>query len=1281
MKRLLPIVFVFCTIFPAIAQKRAMNWYFGKNAGLSFSVNGTATALSNGVQDAFEACATISDINGNLLFYTDGNNVYTSSHNLMSNGSNILGNKSATQGALIIPQPGAKNIYYLFTLNDTTNNQFNINYSIIDMSLNNEAGAVTSTKNVLLYSGVSERIAATYNQNGSGVWIMVRDGDAAEFHAFLLSSTGISSSPVTTSVGTSTSSSFGVQAGQMKFSPDGAYLAWSCRTERFVELLKFNKVDGTLDSWSRKINFSGTSYPYGVEFSSDISYFYVSCAQNGIFQYDMEYIVNESLFQGSEEAITSSSNYFAYALQLAPNGKIYCAAFWAGVHVINAPNKSHDQVDFQTNAHTYPFGKNCRDGLPSFLSNYFVDKKIVSSDTCFGDSTSFAYLLELGDSVLWDFGDIGSSNNTSTLTAPKHVYTKSGKFDVKLILFNGDGADTVKTSVKINALPVFDLGNDTTVCFGAQYLLNPGLSNAYYLWQDGNTTPVYSIKQSGTYSVRIERMGCIARDTVAVTVDKPIVSIISNTASSCENKNAFNFTLAQIDRVSSVLWNFGDGFTSSGRQTTHSYALAGAYEVNLETINENGCKARATENIEVLPVVPASIQVNSAEQCFDKHSFEVSFPDRANGELKMYFFEFSDGKRSINSGSTFTFPKEGANKVSLVTISNDGCKDTAIQELFLYPSPQLKYTIDSSANCFADNVVLLNDKSVSPNGSIASKVYSSSGMTFTGNQAAFKYTAPGLYAINATVTDIKGCDATQTIQVNIHPNPEVEFELSGGKCIGTKPIQLINNTIIASGTVDSYSWDFGDGNFSTAKEPIQQYADAKLYSIKLTAVSNKGCEATYSKEVVTFEAPEANMIASSFEPCLNESHLDLFNDSKGGNNDALSYEWYIEGTTYTTEDVLGIQFNSPGPKLVRLRVTSDKGCYDEMQTTFMVMPSPEVTMFIDEPAQCEEANLFTAMNTSVNPLSSIASEQWILSDGREFKGNEVNFTMPDFGVYDLTLKLVNRAGCAAELSNQIQVYPQPNASFEAKDVCQSTPMVFTNLSTVAEGSVVQSWWDFGDQVTSEVMNPVHQYASAGEYAVYLQIKSDKGCENFIVGKVKVHEEPHTAYTYKKHQYKQGVNETVYRFESEEENSSAIIHWYLDGKHKVTGRIAFIGFSDTGHHEVTIIVETGAGCPGTSSKEIFVAPPFELFMPTGFTPNGDGKNDILRPVGDNYINEFEMVVVNRWGTVMYKTTSIEEGWDGRFQGDLAQPGAYVYLIRVVDIEGVEWKYEGTVVLLQ
>ena len=1281
-------MFIFLTCLPAIAQKRAMNWYFGKNVGINFSANGTSSSLTNGAQVTNEACASISDISGNLLFYSNGNTVYNHEHSIMSNGSGIFGIPTATQGALIIPQPGSKSKYYLFTLKDTNNNLFNLNYSVIDMSLNNGLGAVTSVKNKLLLTGVSERLAATYNQNGSGIWVMVRSGSSALFHAFSLTSSGISTNSVTSSVGSSTSSAWRVQSGQMKFSPDGGYLAWACNSDQFVELLRFNKGDGTLESWSRKIVYSGYRFPYGIEFSPDVSKIYVSCAATGLFQYELAYAVNESLFQLSEVEITSSSDFSAFALQLGPNGKIYCAGGLTygskapGVHVINAPNLSINQLDFQVSAHTFSgTGIACWDGLPSFLSNYFVDKKIVSSDTCIGDSTSFAYLLELGDSIMWNFGDPKSSMNTSTIASPKHVFSNAGTFDISLIIYNGDGADTIISSININSLPSFNLGRDTTICSGTQFLLNPGLTNAYYQWQDGKTTPVYVVKESATYSVRVERFGCVASDTIVIKVDKPLVSIISTTASPCENNNAFNFSLSQLDRVATLIWNFGDGTNSTARQTSHSYQAAGAYEVNLETINENGCSAKSTKSIEVLSVVSASIDINAENQCFDKHQFEVSFPDAGNSQLKTYFFEFSDGKRTLNGPTKHVFSSKGKKSISLITISNAGCKDTLTKELNIYPSPELKFTIDSSAHCFKTNAIILQDLSSSTNGNIQSRSFSSEGMKFTGNQAVFTYSAPGEYSINAWIQDEMGCQANQTSIVHIDPNPKTNFEVAVGNCIGTKPIQLTNSTLISKGEIGSYEWDFGDGTKSTGFEPIKQYGAASRYSIKLTATSLAGCSQNVSKEVVTFDIPEASIRATDFEPCLNENRLDLINTSTGNGVDLLNYEWLIEGKAYTSKDVSGLQFTTPGPKLVIMRVSSDKGCFDEIQTTFMVLPSPSVAFVVNEPEQCEEDNKFTALNSSLNPISPIVQTSWTLSDGRSFDASNIDFSFPEYGTYGITLSLTNQAGCISEFKSNVLVHPQPSASFEAEEVCQSAPMKFTNTSTIALGSIESSWWNFGDKRTTDISNPSHRYDKEGEYAVYLQVKSNKGCENFVLGKVSVLAEPFTEYTYRKYGYMQSVSETVYEFESAETNPTAIITWFVNGQKKFTGRVAYIGFTDTGHHIVTMIVETDAGCPGTSSKQLFVAPPFELFMPTGFTPNGDGKNDILLPVGDNYINEFEMVIVNRWGTVMFKSTSSIEGWDGKFAGDMAQPGAYVYLIRLVDIEGAEWKYQGTVVLLQ
>ena len=107
---LLSVVFIF-PVLNSFAQKETNWWYFGNKAGLNFNVmtSGVPQTLSNGSINTTEGCASISDANGGLLFYTDGIKVWDRNHVQMTNGFGMLGNPSSTQSGVIIPFPGNKN--------------------------------------------------------------------------------------------------------------------------------------------------------------------------------------------------------------------------------------------------------------------------------------------------------------------------------------------------------------------------------------------------------------------------------------------------------------------------------------------------------------------------------------------------------------------------------------------------------------------------------------------------------------------------------------------------------------------------------------------------------------------------------------------------------------------------------------------------------------------------------------------------------------------------------------------------------------------------------------------------------------------------------------------------------------------------------------------------------------------------------------------------------------------------------------------------------------------
>ena len=134
------------------AQNEAANWYFGENAGIQFDGSGNLLgSVNDGQLITREGCTTISDTDGNLLFYTDGRLVYDRTHQLMPNGTGLFGDSSSTQSAIIVPKPDDINIYYIFTV-DTSNSlnspsNLGFNYSIVDLTLNGGLGDVTS-KNI-----------------------------------------------------------------------------------------------------------------------------------------------------------------------------------------------------------------------------------------------------------------------------------------------------------------------------------------------------------------------------------------------------------------------------------------------------------------------------------------------------------------------------------------------------------------------------------------------------------------------------------------------------------------------------------------------------------------------------------------------------------------------------------------------------------------------------------------------------------------------------------------------------------------------------------------------------------------------------------------------------------------------------------------------------------------------------------------------------------------------------------------------------------------------------
>ncbi|MFR1813761.1 hypothetical protein [Dysgonomonas capnocytophagoides] len=196
------IIILFVVLLSALtmqAQRSSYIWYFGRNAGLDFNNTQSATSSTSQIINDVptpltgpiytnEGCFTYSDrITGQVLISSDGMNVYNKNNVLMPNGTGLRGNPSSTSSGIIVPYPGKKNTFLIFTVSATTEgNKYGINYSVVDMLLDSGLGdVVASQKNINLplnssgynNADAAENISAVQHANGVDYWLLTRFRD------------------------------------------------------------------------------------------------------------------------------------------------------------------------------------------------------------------------------------------------------------------------------------------------------------------------------------------------------------------------------------------------------------------------------------------------------------------------------------------------------------------------------------------------------------------------------------------------------------------------------------------------------------------------------------------------------------------------------------------------------------------------------------------------------------------------------------------------------------------------------------------------------------------------------------------------------------------------------------------------------------------------------------------------------------------------------------------------------------------------------------------------
>jgi gliding motility-associated-like protein len=478
-KKILLILSLFISL-NVVGQGEAANWYFGYGAGMQFDLaTGNTTTLNDGQLSTNEGCSTISDANGNLLFYSDGITVWNRNHQVMPNGNGLFGDPSSTQSALVVPKPEDPDIYYIFTIDVRFGAQLNgFNFSVIDMSLDGGLGDVID-KNMPLLSSSSEKISAVLKDCvKKSIWVITfasLNGDTNiynTFHAFEVNNSGVNTTAVISTFNTNINDA----RGYLKLSPDGTKLV-NANMSGGLFLYDFDENTGVVTNEQQLIINSQSNAPYGVEFSpnSQILYVHSSNDSEGAAINHSSVLTQFNLaiadIQASEFELDGRQLYRG-GLQLGPNGKIYralSATYTQGLPflgVINNPNNIGAAANYQHDAISLSPNLSSQ-GFPPFIQSIFNTEidiirnglSVTNLLLCDGDT----YML-IADDIVGATYSWTLDGNPLAEIGTNLVVTQAGVYQVFIDPNNGDCAIEGEATVSYFTPPIANQPANINVC-------------------------------------------------------------------------------------------------------------------------------------------------------------------------------------------------------------------------------------------------------------------------------------------------------------------------------------------------------------------------------------------------------------------------------------------------------------------------------------------------------------------------------------------------------------------------------------------------------------------------------------------------------------------------------------------------------------------------------------------------------------------------------------------------------------------------------------------------
>lgn len=703
----------------------------------------------------------------------------------------------------------------------------------------------------------------------------------------------------------------------------------------------------------------------------------------------------------------------------------------------------------------------------------------------------------------WNFGD----GTTSTQQNPSHSYTESGFYTVSLKITSSSGCSASSSRfryIRIFAGVEADFNFKEPPTCEPPFVVNfdnitSGPGAMTYAWNFGNgstsTTedPSSSFTAPGNYEVSLtatSEFGCSNSTSKTISI-QGYNTDFTGPDTICINSTA-SFQNTSTDIPQSVLWTLGDS-TSTENNPVATFNQAGTFPIKLVQQFPN-CADSVIRNLVVMPKPVVQFNANNPKGCKVPHT--VNFIDQTANAVS-WQWDFGDGSSSTEKNPQHVYQSTGTFAVKLKVIDRFGCENEIIKDsLISIIEPSVSITNAPAGGCIP--FVFRPTIQVNSLEPIASYLWDfGDGNTSTASNPSHTYSDSGTYNLQLRITTTNGCTDTVFLRNGIRTGkpPVTDFTVAVSDSCASSAVSF---TDLSQPGVSAWSWDFGDGNRSSEKNPTHNYTDTGYFNISLTAFNN-GCGKTLSKPNLVYVKPP--VAAFDFDVNCNSGTLVAFrNQSITDNTKLVKYLWSFGDQAQSIDSVANPQFNYPGPGVYSVSLTVINDSCSSTITKEVRLPN-EVADFSASKLNVCRNDRITLTATGSNP-ANISSYQWKIGTNAYVTGPaNYTFTAGTIGTYDISLVITDINGCTDTLSrSQYISVTGPTAAFSINqaEACTGTDVTFTDES-VSSGQIVKWTWDFGDSTIREFTAPPfnHNYSDSGTYSIRLTVTDQNGCSHSV----------------------------------------------------------------------------------------------------------------------------------------------------------------------------------------